>query len=172
MSEKWLPVVGYEDVYSVSNFGKIRREKPYKSTKVGRILVGGKNPQGYSIFGLYKNGTRHYMALHTIVTNAFLGQRPKDKVVNHKDGNKLNNNIQNLEYVTVKENNDHAKNTGLLRPLRGEDKVEAKLTEKNVKQMRSDYLNKIKSQKELTQEYGISIACVSRTVNRKSWQHI
>lgn len=170
--EIWKPVVGYEEFYEVSDHGRIRNIKDRKNTHVGRILVGGRNPQGYKIAGLRNGGKkRFYKSFHSIVMEAFVGPL-NGMCVNHKDGIKNNNNISNLEYVTVQQNNEHAKKNGLLRPNKGEDNGSSKLTNKDVIRIRELYESKEKSQTELSYDYDVMVSCISRIVNRKRWAHL
>lgn len=112
-NKTWRDAVGFEGVYSVSCDGDIRRELSRTNTKVGKMLKSSINRHGYSFLNLYLNGCRRTFTVHKIVAAAFLGERPEDKVVNHKDGNKLNNHYMNLEYITVRDNIIHAHAMGL-----------------------------------------------------------
>ncbi len=117
--EEWRPCPGFEDRYSVSNLGHVRRDKPANHTWVGKILkpVIGK---GYFRVSLYiedrskKGRLKHVlMSVHRLVARAFIGEPFPGAVVNHRDGNKLNNNLSNLEWVTVADNDRHATEHGL-----------------------------------------------------------
>lgn len=101
INEIWRPVVGYEEMYEISNLGNLRRVN---------IPPRGLN-NGYHSFNLSKNGEVKTFRLHTLVTAAFLGERPKGLVVDHIDGDKLNNRAENLRYVTSIQNNWRNKNT-------------------------------------------------------------
>lgn len=90
--EIWRPVVGYEKQYEVSNFGNIRR--------IRNLLYRFIEKRGYYLVRISKNGRLKSHRLHTLVAAAFHGQRSQGSVVHHIDGNKLNNNAANLEYLT------------------------------------------------------------------------
>jgi hypothetical protein len=109
MEEVWKPIEGYEYRYAVSNLGRVKR------VDTGLILKPWPNPQGYVCVGLYHDwrGARVAKPVGHLVTNAFLGPIPEGLCRNHKDGNKTNNRIDNLEYVTFSENSKHAIRTGL-----------------------------------------------------------
>lgn len=127
--EIWKSITGWEDIYEVSNFGQIRsvdRERRAKNGSFrlckGKILKGYINAFGYKALHLSKPGQKtkgHFF--HTLVTYEFLGERPLGYQVNHIDGDKLNNNINNLEYTTRSENIKHAFRLGLKKGLNGED---------------------------------------------------
>ena len=119
--EEWRPVVGYEDVYEVSNHGRIRRVG--KAARHGKGRGGGARiglirkyqiiHGGYQVVQLWKEGNYKSWLVHRIVAFTFLGLPPNGHEVNHRDGNKQNNRLDNLEYVTRSENSKHAYRTGL-----------------------------------------------------------
>lgn len=120
MVEIWKDIIGYEGLYKVSNLGRIKslyRVVPHKSKgsktipeSIKKLNVGTNN---YYIVMLNKNGEKITKTVHRLVAIAFLSNPENKKEVNHKDGNKLNNNIYNLEWNTVSENRFHAFRTGL-----------------------------------------------------------
>ena len=110
MKEEWKDIKSYRGFYQVSNLGKIknlkRKEvllKPYIS-KQGYLNVKLIDPY-------FKKGNNYLV--HRLVAEAFIPNPENKPQVNHKDGNKLNNSVDNLEWVTSSENNQHAYNTGL-----------------------------------------------------------
>lgn len=110
-NEVWRPVVGYEGLYEVSNIGRVRR----KLGETERILKGyiATNIH-YMVVDLSKgdNKAKQY-SIHRLVAQAFI-PNPKNKpCVNHIDGNKLNNSVDNLEWCSYSENLTHAYRTGL-----------------------------------------------------------
>lgn len=99
MNEVWRPVKGYETLYEVSNFGRVRSLFRYK-----RILKPMISNSGYQRVDLFKNKKRKQFSVHRLVAIAFI-DNPFDKpFVNHKDENKLNNCIDNLEWLDHIEN--------------------------------------------------------------------
>ena len=104
-SVKWKHVVGYEGLYEVSDSGLIRAVDKInalgKKLKPKLIKPAPKN-DGYLVVVLCKNKTRRTRLLHRIIMEAFKGK--SDLTVDHLDGNKLNNSIKNLEYVSHTEN--------------------------------------------------------------------
>ena len=109
MEEIWKDVLGYENLYLVSNFGRIK--SLYHKNKIMQVYT---NQQGYSIVRLHKNKKRTGLLLHRIVAKAFIPNPNNKPEVNHIDGNKLNNCVNNLEWVTSSENTIHAYNNKLL----------------------------------------------------------
>lgn len=104
--EIWKPILGYEGYYEVSDLGRVRRAAS------GRILKTSKSKR-YPLVGLSINGVQKVIHVHRLVTAAFLGICPEGMEVNHKNGNKLDNRLSNLEYVSHDENMKHSVRQGL-----------------------------------------------------------
>lgn len=114
-TEEWRPVSGYEGIYEVNPSGLVRRVLPASGATVGKVLKPQSNGLGYLHVCLANKGDKARRYVHRIVATAFLGPPPDGHEVNHKDGNKSNNEIANLEYVTHAANLEHARDTGLRR---------------------------------------------------------
>ena len=128
--EIWKPVKNFENLYEVSNIGRIKSKdrimynqynintKTHDSKRLskGKILVGSKTPAGYKRVILVDiNGNRNYESVHVLVAEAFC-EKPdttEKLIVNHKNGRKLDNRANNLEWTTYKGNTQHARKTGL-----------------------------------------------------------
>lgn len=114
--EIWRLVPSLNNKYEVSNLGRFRNA----TTK--KILKQFENIHGYMVLQarpeMYKVVN---VRIHRVVAEVFLGPCPDGYVVNHKDGNKKNNHVDNLEYVTPSENNQHALDTGLRNPWNGKN---------------------------------------------------
>lgn len=100
--EIWRDIPGYEGLYQVSAFGKV------KSLITNRILKDRFDHKGYLSVILYKNNTKKVIKVHRLVAKIFLDNKDNKEQVNHKDGNKANNNVSNLEWCNCKENIQHA----------------------------------------------------------------
>ncbi len=165
MEEIWKPIVGYEGWYSISNFGRIRRDKKCSKVKIGHILRPCKN-KGYYQISLLKNKVRRHYEIHSLIANAFIGIRPIGMQVNHKDGNSENNNLLNLEYVTPAQNMKHARDMG---KYREENNGRVKFTREQIISMRKEYSCGGIRQIDLVKKYKISKAWLSMILNRKYW---
>lgn len=110
-------IAGYEGKYTVDIFGNVKNSK-------GEVLKKRENEFGYYDIGLYKNNKQSRYKVHRLVAKAFIPNPQNKEQVNHIDGNKHNNCVWNLEWVTAKENTHHAIVTELrkdtLRDLRGQ----------------------------------------------------
>lgn len=161
--EEWLPVVGFEGKYEVSNLGRIR------SLRSGRLLHIGSPSRGYPRIMLGQKATR----VHRVVAAAFLGPCPPGKEVNHKNGIKNDPRLDNLEYVTRSENILHAVKIGNLvsTASQGEKNRHAKLTESDVLAIR-EYKKQGWHDNDLATKYNVCRISIERIHSRKYWKHI
>jgi len=170
--ERWRDVVGYEGNYSVSNFGRVRRNTDGTGNcKAGRIRQTTANRDGYTLVTIYLRGVKKTKAVHKLVAVAFLGPCPKGSQANHKDGSKQNNQARNLKYVTISENHKHAYRTGLQATRRGTSSGNVRLSERDViaiRKMRKSGKRFI----EIAQLYNVSIGAIFNVTARRSWRHI
>lgn len=124
MEEKWKPIKNYEGLYEISNFGNVKilsREytkynyltKRYNVIKVKEKITQGTISKGYRRICLSKNKIEKNKYIHQLVAEAFIPNPNNNKYINHIDGNKQNNRVENLEWCTLHENNRHAYKNGL-----------------------------------------------------------
>lgn len=168
MEETWLPVPveGFEDLYEVSSRGRIRRIT---------IISGSLNADGYLMVDLSdrSRGLRKCRLAHRLVGEAFLGDIPDGKQINHKNGVKDDNRPENLEYVTCGENVRHAYrelNCSDTRS-RGSDHYGAQLTEESVREARARKQSG-ESYASIARSMGFSYHAIWDCVNRRSWKHL
>ena len=114
--EEWRDIKGYEGLYKVSNYGRVKSvERTIKGRHFqGKILKGGKFSNGYLFVCLRKNGENKNHLTHRLVASAFLENHMSFTDVNHKDGNKTNNHVDNLEWCSRSYNLEHAVKIGLM----------------------------------------------------------
>lgn len=108
MKEEWKDIVGFEGLYKVSNYGAIY------SCYTNKELVPIKTSKGYYKVGLYKDNKKIQKRIHRLVAETFIKNDKNFLEVNHKDGNKTNNNVNNLEWCTGEYNIEHAFSNGLV----------------------------------------------------------
>ena len=106
MNEAWKSVVGFEGLYEVASCGVIR------NAKTGRWLTPSVKDDGYMSVKLYRSNKPFNKAVHRIVAEAYISNPENKPQVNHKDLNKKNNDVSNLEWVTQAENQSHAIRNG------------------------------------------------------------
>ena len=101
--EQWLPIEGYEDLYQVSNLGRVKSLN-YRKSNQEQILKQDTNKKGYQQVQLYKDRKPKTFRVHRLVANAFIPNPNNLPQVNHKDEVKANNHVSNLEWCTVEYN--------------------------------------------------------------------
>ena len=106
MKEVWKDVKGYEGLYQVSNMGRVKALNYHREHRE-KILTSSIK-KGYYTIGLCKNGKQRTYFIHRLVAIAFVEGYEEELVVNHIDGDKLNNQYTNLEWCTISENTKHA----------------------------------------------------------------
>ncbi len=162
MNEKWKKIPGWP--YEISSGGRIRREG-------GGVLRSSPHTGGYLQIVMSHSPRRKAGVIHRLVLEAFSGPRPDGFTANHKDGNKLNNRSENLEWVSHSENMIHAYASGLKAPMSGSRHGCSKLDEEAVLEMRRLHSSG-RAQSELSRAFEISRASVSMIINRKTWRHV
>jgi len=175
MSERWLPVVGYEGLYEVSDLGRVRSLVRYLRGGRGaplRAYGGGilaQNPRGggYPGVSLSKDGKVVTRLVHILVCTAFYGPKPADKdVVAHNDGDPANPKASNLRWATHQENEADKIRHGT--KLLGEDTNNVKLTEPEVLLIRtmSGSIDK------LAPIFGVDRTTIADVRSRRTWRHV
>lgn len=162
ISEYWRPVIGFEGIYDVSSWGRVRRIKPQHGTQAGRILKGH-NLHGYYHVYLSHNNKVSRRLIHRLVMQSFVG--PSTLEVNHKDCNKLNNRLANLEYTTRQENAAHAKHNNCY--ARGERVTMSTLTRRQVRQIRR--LRGRLTYKEIAARFGVTYSGIQGILCGRTW---
>ena len=114
MNEIWKSIIGYEGLYEVSDWGRVRSlgvwanvKSGSKRWRKGRVLKPQKYTNGYLFIALSKNNVVKGYSIHRLVAQAFLPNPDNLPCVNHKDKNKLNNRVENLEWCTYEYNNNY-----------------------------------------------------------------
>jgi HNH endonuclease/NUMOD4 motif/Helix-turn-helix domain of resolvase len=154
--ERWLPVVGHEGYYEVSEWGRVRRVARGHGAKVGRIL-SPRARNGYP--SVHLGGKSHYV--HRLVATAFLG--PSEHEVDHIDGNRTNNVLPNLRYLTKTDNirGSRERLGSAYSPGGG-----IKLTDAQVNEARRLYLEGM-TQLQIAKHFGVSRSGIQSIVSGK-----
>lgn len=175
MRNDWKSVKDYEGVYEVNKKGIVRRLDRTITNKNGiAILLKGclnisqSLSLGYPRVSLLGRSEK----VHRIVATAFLDNSNNFNQVNHIDGNKLNNNVENLEWCTGKQNVAHAYENGLRSPTKGIIHGMSKLSEKEVLNIRQLALEGRLKNYEIADMFNINTSTITKIVKRRTWNHI
>ncbi|WNL63116.1 HNH homing endonuclease [Citrobacter phage Ci1] len=166
MKEVFKDVVGYEEYFQISNFGRVfskRSNKILKYSRSGLYLAISTKLNG--------RGKSTCLKIHRLVAEAFIPNPNNFSVVNHKDGNKHNNHVDNLEWCTQKENMIHAFDTGLKVPIVGVDMYNSKLSEQDVRDIRRLWKEGV-SQVKLKNMFNVSKTTIQGVIHRKTYKNI
>jgi hypothetical protein len=171
--EIWKPIVGYEGIYAVSNFGRVRRDCGGSNNAIaGRILKASKDDCGYSQVRLCVGGIASTFKVHRLVALNFIGPRPEGLEINHIDGKKDNNFVGNLEYVTSLYNNQHAGRLGLKIGPKGEKCNLHKLNANQVNDIRENCSGDINSLRLFSEKHCISTDNIRLILKNRIWKHL
>lgn len=155
---------GYEGLYTVDENGIVIAVKTGKQKKITVF------PNGYAYVHLHKCGASKCVRVHRIVAEAFLPNPYRHKQVNHINGVKTDNRVQNLEWCDQLSNIKHAMETGLFNPT-GESNPSAKLTHEQVTAIRAEYIrgSKQSGTVALSKKYGVSNVMIGKIVRNENW---
>lgn len=168
--KEWRDISGYENKYRVSTDGEVLSLN-YKNRFSGPKLMSGQiTRKGYLRVILSLNRVPKLLSVHRLVAIAFIPNPENLPQVNHKDGNKLNNSVENLEWISNENNIKHAHENNLRANSyrKGELHPGARLTEDDVRQIRSTP----GTHKSVGEKFGIDFTTVSKIKLRKLWPHI
>jgi len=160
------PTIGYEGLYETSSAGRLF------SLRLNRFLRPKPTKYGYIRVDITDSvGIEKSIPLHRLVALSFIDNPENKKFINHKNGIKTDNRVENLEWCTILENTVHAFKNGLRSGIKGEDSNLCKLTKAQVLEIRSLYPT-IKSYKKLSVIYSTSVSNIYHIIKRNTWNHI
>lgn len=165
----YIPIIADVEDYIINEQGDIisfKRSQPRK-------LVRSIDKDGYIKVNITsKDGKNRRTFLHRLIAQTFIPNPENKSQVNHIDGIKTNNSINNLEWCTSKENVIHAVKTKLRIANYGSAHGISKLTEANILEIRAKYIPRQYTLLSLANEYNVSFQTISEIVNRQTWKHI
>lgn len=160
--EEWRPVAGYQDLYSVSNLGSVKRNS-------GKVLKPCPIRTGYQLVRLYRPGSSRTAYVHRLVLEAFVG--PSALQANHKNGIKGDNRLENLEWCSASRNMQHSYDELGRRAPFGDRHSNAKLTEQMVRAIRAEYRPRVVTRSMLAKRYGVSQPAIDKVLCGENWKH-
>jgi hypothetical protein len=168
ITEIWKDIKGYEGLYQVSNYGRI------KSLKFGKekILKTIKHKNKYIYINLYKNYKTKAFEVHRLVLEAFIGLCPQGMDGCHNDNDTENNFIGNLRWDTFKNNMKDKIKHNTNNVAFGSNHGNSKLKDNKIKEMRKLYDEGKLILQEIANKYNIALSTTWRIINHKTWKHI
>lgn len=166
---------GYEGLYQINELGDIfsRSRRGSKGTMLRRN--NSKRPRSYPTVGLCKDGVKKTSNIHKLVAEAFIGECPTGKEINHRNGEKGDPRLLNLHYVTRSENALHARRELGVKggTLPGEKHPLHKLVVQNVIDIRNEPIIRMYGHcAKLARKYGVDSTLISRIIKHRSWKHV
>lgn len=177
MIEEWRDVVGFEGLYEVSNLGRVKRlAREVRRKNNGNYLTKEKigkinNNDRYPKIGLSKKGKSKMYYVHRLVAQAFIPNNENKREVNHINENKLDNRVENLEWVTPKENMRHSYNKIKASLQRGENKTRTNIDDMKaltIYTFKVGHFTNIETGKRLK----LDPSAISRVRNGQLWKHL
>jgi len=177
--EIWKDIEGYEGHYKISSTGRVKSLLRKCKSKNGilrtvpeKILTGTKDKDGYLKVSLNYEHILDICRIHRLVAKHFIPNPENKPVVNHKDGNKQNNNDWNLEWNSISQNTQHAYDFSFILKKKGEKNKASKLKDNQVLEIRRLFKTKKYKHSELAKLFNISSTMITRIVNNQNWKHI
>jgi NUMOD4 motif/HNH endonuclease len=189
--EYWQDIKGYEGYYQVSNYGNVKsldrvitehpsvkneQQTGKTQTLKGQILKPHTNSSGYYQINLNRKSIRTTFAIHQLVAQAFLDNHLSKPLVNHINGIKTDNNVNNLEWATYSENLEHAYKNRLRRAVKinevASKNYKRKLTEQQVREIKLLIAAKSLTLKQIANQYDVGRSTIGFIKSGRNWSHI
>lgn len=168
ITDDMFPILEFDGYY-------IKKNGEVFSTQRGgelRPLRCNASSSGYRAVRIKSNGGKIFIGVHRLLAIMFIPNPHSKPCINHIDGNKLNNSLENLEWATYQENTQHAYRIGLQVSELGEDKGSSKLTNKEVKEIKQILKTTTLSQKQIGNMFGVGSSAISSIKNGRTWGHL
>lgn len=176
--EIWKEVDGYDGNFHVSSFGRIKSLKRHvfsggkNRLRKERIICATLHRDGYIKCTIQSNGNRKTYMVHRLVAKTFIPNPENKPQINHKNGVKSDNTVENLEWCNASENGIHSYKLGLSKATHGELNWKSKLTKLQVIEIRNKYTGKHGEIVKMSREYNISASQIRRIVKNLRWKLI
>lgn len=158
--------------YAISKDGKVWSKPRRRSSKRGIWIKSRQTNCGYIHCGLYQDNQVHWVLIHRLVLETYVGSCPDGMETRHLNGVRTDNRLDNLCWGIKKENMKDIVHHGTRVRHFGEKNGQTKLTEQDVRMIIYMYRTGLFTMQEIASNYEIGLATVSNIINKKSWQHI
>lgn len=166
-NEIWKDISGYEGLYQVSNLGRVKSFRLHKISILKNII----QKEGYIRVVFTVKSAHKSFFVHRLVAQAFIPNPENKPEVNHIDGDKTNNRVENLEWCTARENQIHSYNIGLQISQKGENHGCSKFRNEDIYNIVKLYAEGY-TQKEIAGMYNTNQSHISEITSGKQWSHI
>lgn len=173
--EIWKDIPDYENFYQASNLGRIKSlsridaSGHLRKEKMIKLCI---DSYGYYNTHLYKNTIAKNMKVHRAIALAFIPNPECKPQIHHKNFNKLDNNIENLEWVDSKTNINYSHKMGKVNVVMGERHYAAKFDDNQIRNIREVYSHGNISPKELAKKFNVGGSNIYFIINKKTWKHV
>lgn len=173
--EIWKDIPGYENMYQASSIGRIKSLAKIDASghrRKEKIIKPGIDSDGYYNLHFCRNSIKKNIKAHRAIAFAFIPNPQNKPQINHKNFNKLDNRIENLEWVDCKTNIQYTHKMGMANSAKGEQCRHAKLNVNQVKEIRLLYkINKL-SFKKLAEMFKVNKQNIRFIINKETWKHV
>lgn len=174
--EMWKDIIGYEGMYQISNYGRVKSlPRFYNQWRGGKTPIKGKILKhwaincGYLNVRLANDGNCKNFSIHRLVATHFLQKIKGKNFVNHKDSDKTNNYYKNLEWCTQKENIKHSYDNKLAKT--GSDRTQSKLSRTDVINIKKLYKKNVFGYVEVAKLFDVSPRAIYNLINNKTYKN-
>lgn len=178
MIEIWKDIKNYEDIYQISNLGRVKslnREVIQKNRVINwpeRIFKTTSTKNKYSNIKIYNKNGFENVSVHRLVGIAFVPNSNNKLFINHINGIKNDNRAENLEWCTTSENVKHAYRIGLNIPVFGDKSHSSKLTSVQVKTIKESYRDNLYTQSQLAKIYNVRVSNINMILTNRTWKRV
>ena len=170
-------IKGYEGQYAITEDGRVWSHPREIVVKIGNKFLkpSVSSSTGYKTLTLKLRNEHKTHSIHRLLAQTFLPNPDNKPYVNHKDGNKINNSLSNLEWCTEKENSQHAWQTGLMNypyDRKGEKNNTAKLKDIDVITIRLMWNRGFTNQSQIARDFGVKHSTINDIVHNRHWKHL
>lgn len=170
--EIWKPINSLNNLYEVSNFGKVRSAQGRYKNKVLREYINYPHNVNYNFVEVHIDGKKQIKKVHKLVAEVFCDNPNNYPIVMHLDNDRRNNSASNLQWGTLAMNSQQMINEGRGNKSKGSKHYLSKLTEEMVLEIRQKYIPYKYTLTQLAKEYNVSFSLIGHVVKNRNWTHV